>query len=75
MFSKRPTTKEDRQRLVNFALGLTQNTSLAPTPYERQLLDLFVQGHMTIDHVLACLETQAYAVLAPEAKEAATHEG
>jgi hypothetical protein len=64
MYSKRPATKEDRQRLVNFALGLTQDTSLAPTVYERQLLDLFVQGYLSIDHVLACLETQGYT--APE---------
>jgi hypothetical protein len=72
MLSKRPTTEEDRQRLVNFALGLTQNTSLAPSPYERQLLDSFIRGYLTIDHVLACLEAQAYAEPEPNSQEAAT---
>jgi hypothetical protein len=75
MLSKRPDTEQDRQRLVNFALGLTQNTDLSPTPYERHLLNLFVQGHLTIDHVLACLETQAYAAPEAQSKEAATPEG
>jgi hypothetical protein len=72
MLSKRPTTEADRQRLVNSALSLTQDTTLAPTPYERQLLDLFVQGHLTIDHVLACLETQEYAAPQANSQEAAT---
>jgi hypothetical protein len=75
MLSKRPNTEEDRQRLVNLALGLTQNTSLAPTPYERQLLDSFVRGHLTIDHVLACLEAQAYAEPEPNSPEAAAQPG
>ena len=66
MSSKRLTTEDDRQRLVNFALGLTENTSQAPTPYERQLLDSFVRGHLTIDHVLACLEAQDYKGAEPQ---------
>lgn len=66
MSSKRLTNEDDRQRLVNLALGLTENTTLAPTPYERQLLDLFVRGHLTIDHVLACLEAQDYKDAEPQ---------
>ncbi|HEX8657920.1 MAG TPA: hypothetical protein VF690_10315 [Hymenobacter sp.] len=50
------TTEQARRRLVNNALKLTDNTSLAAGPYERLLLDRFVRGELTIDQVLTYLE-------------------
>lgn len=49
-------TEQSRQRLVTAALKLTESTTLAPGPYERELLARFVAGELTIDEVLARLE-------------------
>lgn len=50
------TSQAGRQRLLRMALWVTQGTALAPTTRERQLLDRFVEGELTIDQVLAQLD-------------------
>ena len=50
-------TEQGRQRLVTAALKLTENTALAPKDYERTLLEQFVRGEMTIDEVIARLDS------------------
>ena len=54
----RLATEQDRRRIVTAALDFTQPTALAATPYERQLLDQFVRGFLTIDEVLMHLEAK-----------------
>jgi len=49
-------TEQSRQRLVEAVISFTQGTSIFPEPYERQLLDQFVRGRMTIDEVVYYLE-------------------
>ena len=45
-----------RRKAVAFGLAFTKNTSLAPGPYEKQLLARCVRGALTLDQVLACLD-------------------
>ena len=45
------------------AVALTANTPLAPRRYERQLLDCYVQGTLTIDRVLELLAASVYQVV------------
>jgi len=52
-------TEQSRQRLVEAVISFTQGTSIFPEPYERQLLDQFVRGRMTIDEVVYYLEISA----------------
>ena len=49
--------KEKRQYAVTWALRFAQNTSLDPSPYERDLLVRFVEGSLTIDQVLEQLDS------------------
>jgi len=49
-------TEQARRRFVDNALKFTDGTPLAAGPYERQLLDQFVRGELTIEQVLAYLE-------------------
>lgn len=51
-------SERNRQRLVTMALNLTADTDLAPGEQERQLLDEFARGTLTIDEVLTLLEAQ-----------------
>jgi hypothetical protein len=51
-----------RRRAVALAVGLTANTPLAPKRYERQLLMRYQMGELTIDEVLAHLESSTYHV-------------
>lgn len=48
--------RDGREQAVAWALAITQNTSLAPNPYEQELLKQFVQGQLSIDEVITCLE-------------------
>ncbi|WP_375436239.1 antitoxin VbhA family protein [uncultured Hymenobacter sp.] len=48
--------KEKRQYAVAWALRFAQNTSLDPSPYERALLNRFIEGSLTIDQVLEQLD-------------------
>ncbi|MBD2766589.1 hypothetical protein IC235_01625 [Hymenobacter sp. BT664] len=50
-------TQETRRCLVDNILKFTAGTPLAADPYERRLLDQFVRGELTIDQVLAHLES------------------
>lgn len=49
-------SKQGRQRLVAGVLGFTENTPIAASVRERDLLDRFVLGELTIDEVVAQLE-------------------
>jgi hypothetical protein len=50
-------TTAGRQRLLNAALNIARNTPLDPQDAERALLQQFVHGTLTLDEVLARLET------------------
>jgi hypothetical protein len=52
-----------RRRAVAAAVALTANTALAPLRYEQQLLACYQVGELTIDEVLALLQTSVYHVL------------
>jgi len=45
-----------RRQLVQTALRLTEGTAMAASPYERQLLEQFVLGQLTIEEVVALVE-------------------
>jgi len=45
-----------RRKALQFAVTLTQNTSIAPDHYERQLLAQYVRGVLTIEQVIERLE-------------------
>jgi|GEM_PF-1601191 len=49
-------TEQGRLRLVKAVIAFTEGTALFPDSYERQLLDQFVCGHLTIDEVAQYLE-------------------
>jgi|GEM_PF-6174004 hypothetical protein len=51
-------TTQGRQRVLTAALNITRGTVLAPKEYERQLLNQFVSGELTIDDVLSLLDAQ-----------------
>lgn len=48
-----------RQRAVAWALRFTEDTPLAPDPYERALLTRFIEGKLTLEQVLERLEAKA----------------
>jgi hypothetical protein len=56
-------TVAQRRRAVAWVLSLTANTALAPGRYERQLLDRYEQGELTIDQVLDLLDTATYQLI------------
>ena len=56
-------TEAQRQRAVDWVLTLTANTGLAPSRYERQLLEHYRLGELSIDEVLGLLEASHYHVL------------
>ena len=49
-------TEQGRRRVLAFILTMTENTRLAPLRYERELLERFVWGELTLDEVEARLE-------------------
>ena len=49
------TTENGRRRMVSVILKITKGTRIEPKAYERKLLDQFVRGEMTDDHVLILL--------------------
>lgn len=55
---------QSRQRLVRAMLDFTSHTALEATPYERELLDLFVVGDLTIDQVVAQLAAHSASGIA-----------
>jgi hypothetical protein len=58
--------QEKRARAVKATIAFLENTSLAPDAYERELLNHFIAGELTIAQVLERLEKQ------PEAAQTAT---
>jgi hypothetical protein len=48
--------KESRARLVRATADFVKGTPLDPQPYEKTLLQLFVEGELTIDEVVQRLE-------------------
>jgi hypothetical protein len=53
------TAEKSRQRLVSAIISYAGNPGVFPEPYQRQLLDLFTRGRMTIDEVVYYLESKA----------------
>lgn len=59
-------TEDGRRHALAAVLTLTENTRLAPSVYERELLDRFVWGELTLDQVEARLEfSPASGLFAP----------
>ena len=56
-------SESERRRIVAKAVAVTANTALAPQRYERQLLDRYQEGELTIDQVIDLLNTSVYQVL------------
>jgi hypothetical protein len=56
-------TEDQRRQAVDWVLALTADTSLAPQRYERQLLEHYRLGELTIDEVVGLLDTSQYHVL------------
>lgn len=56
-------TENARRRAVALVVALTANTHLAPQRYERQLLDRFERGELTLDQVEHLLEISIHQVL------------
>jgi hypothetical protein len=54
-----------RRQLVQTALRLTEGTAMAASPYERQLLEQFVLGQLTIEEVVALVEAASPVPAAP----------
>ena len=50
------SSEQGRKRLVASILGFTENMSIAASVLERDLLDRFVLGELTIDEVVSQLE-------------------
>ena len=49
------TTESGRRSMVSVILKITKGTRIEPKAYERMLLDQFVRGELTDDHVLSLL--------------------
>jgi hypothetical protein len=58
-----PLPEDVRRRAVAAAVAFTANTPLAPHRYERQLLARYQGGELTIDEVIARLDSSTYHVL------------
>ena len=56
-------TEAQRRRAVHYAVVLTADTPLAPQRYERQLLNRFQQGELTLDQVSELLNASIYQIL------------
>jgi hypothetical protein len=51
-------SREERQRWVSLTLSITKGTSLAPDPYEWELLQEFIEGSLLLDEVLDLIEAR-----------------
>ncbi|MCC3153215.1 BLUF domain-containing protein [Hymenobacter sp. BT770] len=58
-----PATEAQPRRAIDWALALTANTALSPQRYERQLLEHYRLGELTLDEVIGLLEASQYHVL------------
>ena len=52
-------TEQSRQRLVAAVISFTQGTPFSLEPSQKQVLDLFTRGRLTIDEVVYYLEAAA----------------
>jgi hypothetical protein len=52
-----------RRRALALGVALTADTTLAPSRYERQLLNRYANGELTIDQVFALLDAATYHIL------------
>lgn len=50
---------EKRARIVKATIAFLETTTLAADAYERDLLNRFIEGELTISQVLTMLEAQA----------------
>ncbi|OGX91421.1 BLUF domain-containing protein [Hymenobacter coccineus] len=57
------STEDARRRAIAWATALAAGTSLAAQPHEAELLEHYARGEMTLNQVLARLETQVHHVL------------
>jgi hypothetical protein len=55
-----------RRQLVQTALRLTEGTAMTASPYERQLLEQFVLGQLTIEEVVALVEAASEPASMPQ---------
>jgi len=53
-------TEQGRRRAVLLALSLSENTPLAPHPYEQLLLEQFVRGELSLEQVIRDLELRGH---------------
>lgn len=53
-------TESQRRHAVAWAIAMTTGTKLAPTPYERELLEQYAQGTLTLDQVLMRLDQRVH---------------
>lgn len=53
-------TEQARRRAVLLALSLSENTPLAPQPYEQMLLERFICGELSLDQVIVQLELRGH---------------
>jgi hypothetical protein len=56
-------SQEQRRRLVAMAVALTADTHLAPALYERQLLQRFKGGELSLDQLSDLMDQRVYQVL------------
>jgi len=52
-------TEQSRQRLIKAVISYREGTYLVTEPTQKQLLNQFAQGRLTIDEVVYYLETTA----------------
>jgi hypothetical protein len=60
---REPQTEAQRRRAIAWAIALTANTALAPEQYEWELLEDYAQGKLSLDQVLALLDSRVHHVL------------
>jgi hypothetical protein len=54
---------ERRRQAVAWVLTLTENTRLAPRPYEQQLLDRYAQGEIALDDIPQLFASRVHHIL------------
>jgi hypothetical protein len=54
---------ERRQQAVTWVLTLTENTRLAPRPYEQLLLDRYAQGEIALDDIPPLFASRVHHIL------------
>ncbi|WP_223650217.1 BLUF domain-containing protein [Hymenobacter psoromatis] len=60
---KELASEAQRRRAIAWAVSLTTDTKLAPTPYELELLEHYAIGELTLDEVLYRLDSRVQHLL------------